>query len=273
MSQGILSVYNPNNGTTGNDVSIYFFIDNNLTARRGEIEVGSNAPVGYRFMAIHLFGTTLVEVGRFSSYYNGLMLGIDTNQVFLFTGTARPKLMVGGPVGIYGARDKVDTFAYIGGNEDIDTRNHIFTKRNSGTASLNFIRRQLHNGSGNFGLTTGLMHAVSTGGLDLFGIGTDAPSYMLTVGSGSLWGVSSTGKVNYASGSNRAAGTATLSSGTITVNTTNVTANSKIKLTYQSCTNCATLYVGTITAATSFVINSTDGTDGSVVFWEIADIN
>lgn len=171
MSQGILSLYNPNNGTTGNDVSVYFFIDNNLTARRAEIEVGSNAPVGYRFMAFHLFGTTLVEVGRFSSYYNGLMLGIDTNQVFLFTGTARPKLMVGGAVGFFGARDKVDTIAYIGGNEDIDTRNHFITKRNSSTATLNFLLTQLHNGSGNFGLTAGLMHTVSSGGLDLLGVG------------------------------------------------------------------------------------------------------
>lgn len=179
-SQSVLNLYNPNNGTTGNDVAISFFIDNNLIAKRAEIEVGSNSALNYRFMSFHLFGSSLQEIGRWSSYHDGLLIKVDTNQPFLFTGTARPKLLVGGPVGIFGARDKVDTIMYIGGNEDHDTRNHFITKRNSGTVTLNFIRQQLANG-GNFGLTTGIMHTVSSGGLDLVGIGTATPSEALHV--------------------------------------------------------------------------------------------
>lgn len=64
-------------------------------------------------------------------------------------------------------------------------------------------------------------------------------------------------------------GTAILSSGTATVNTTAVAAGSKILLTYQNCTSCGTIYIGTITAGTSFVINSSNGSDASTVLWSI----
>ena len=72
-------------------------------------------------------------------------------------------------------------------------------------------------------------------------------------------------------GSNPAVGTATLSSGTVTVNTTAVTANSKIFLTYKNCSNCGTLYKGTITAGTSFVIQSSNASDASQVDWWILE--
>lgn len=71
------------------------------------------------------------------------------------------------------------------------------------------------------------------------------------------------------SGSAATDGTATLSSGTATVNTTAVAAGSKILLTYQNCTSCGTIYIGTITAGTSFVINSSNGSDASTVLWSI----
>lgn len=80
------------------------------------------------------------------------------------------------------------------------------------------------------------------------------------------------------------AGTVTLVGGTATVSTTAVTANSLIRLTRQSVgsTGAAALgilSVGTITAATSFVINSWDvadatalaATDVSSIFWEIVN--
>lgn len=80
------------------------------------------------------------------------------------------------------------------------------------------------------------------------------------------------------------AGTATLVGGTITINTTAVTANSIIRLYRQGigATGAAALgilTVGTITAATSFVINSVQAADAtalqasdvSVVAWEIVN--
>ena len=64
--------------------------------------------------------------------------------------------------------------------------------------------------------------------------------------------------------------TATLSSGTVTVSNTSVTANSKIFVTAQTCTSCGTYSIGTITAGTSFVINSTNVSDASTIaYWII----
>ena len=80
------------------------------------------------------------------------------------------------------------------------------------------------------------------------------------------------------------AGTVTLAAGTATISTTAVTASSKIRIYRQSigATGAAAtgnLSIGTITAATSFVINSVTAadatalatTDVSVVFWEIVN--
>lgn len=80
------------------------------------------------------------------------------------------------------------------------------------------------------------------------------------------------------------AGTVTLVGGTATISTTAVTANSKIRIYRQSvgATGAAALgilSIGTIVAATSFVINSAltatatslATTDVSVVFWEIVN--
>lgn len=80
------------------------------------------------------------------------------------------------------------------------------------------------------------------------------------------------------------AGTVTLVGGTATISTTSVTAASKIRIYRQSvgATGAAAtgnLSIGTITASTSFVINSVTAadatalatTDVSVVFWEIVN--
>ena len=81
-------------------------------------------------------------------------------------------------------------------------------------------------------------------------------------------------------GTNRAANVATLTSGTVTVSNTRVTAASKIRLTRQaknSSTAIGSLNVGTISAGTSFVIQSlkSDATvetgDASTVLWEILE--
>jgi|GEM_PF-2219160 len=68
-------------------------------------------------------------------------------------------------------------------------------------------------------------------------------------------------------------GSATLSAGTVTVSTTQVNTGDFILLTGIStstpCATCGTLSVGTITNATSFVINSSINTDTRVVSWII----
>jgi hypothetical protein len=65
-------------------------------------------------------------------------------------------------------------------------------------------------------------------------------------------------------------GKSVLVAGTVTVSTTAVTANSIILLTRQVVGGTVgDLRVGTITAATSFVINSVSGTDTSTVSWMI----
>jgi len=64
-------------------------------------------------------------------------------------------------------------------------------------------------------------------------------------------------------------GTATLSGGTATVSSTAVVSGSSIELNYQNCSSCGTLYKGTLTPGTSFVINSTNASDASTVSWRI----
>lgn len=65
-------------------------------------------------------------------------------------------------------------------------------------------------------------------------------------------------------------GTATLTGGTVTVSTTAVTANSQIFLTHRgsgTAANFGILSVGTITGATSFVINSGNVLDADTISW------
>jgi hypothetical protein len=73
-------------------------------------------------------------------------------------------------------------------------------------------------------------------------------------------------------GTNQAMGVATLVAGAVTVSTNKVTANSRIFLTAQNNSGTAGhLYIGTKTAGTSFVINSTSGTDTRQVAWVIVN--
>jgi hypothetical protein len=80
-------------------------------------------------------------------------------------------------------------------------------------------------------------------------------------------------------GSNATCGVATLSGGTVTVSTTAIGALATtgagyaISLTELSCSSCGSLSIGTVTASTSFVINSTNASDASNVYWEIRYIN
>lgn len=69
-------------------------------------------------------------------------------------------------------------------------------------------------------------------------------------------------------GANKRMGVATLSSGTKTVSNTTVTADTRIILSRQAPSGTlGHLSVGTIVPATSFVINSSSGTEASVIAW------
>jgi len=88
------------------------------------------------------------------------------------------------------------------------------------------------------------------------------------------------GKYQCAHGSNATCGVSTLSSGTVTVSTTAIGALAAsggagfvVKLVLETCSSCGSLSVGTVTGGTSFVINSTNGSDASHVYWEIGYIN
>ncbi len=77
-------------------------------------------------------------------------------------------------------------------------------------------------------------------------------------------------------GSNARMGTATLSSGTVTVSNTSVTANTRIFLSRYAIgasSEAGVLSVGTVTASTSFVINSLDPTDASVATGDVSVVH
>lgn len=119
----------------------------------------------------------------------------------------------------------------------------------------------------------------STDGLTLFkttrnvsiGSSSDATNGKLQL-TGNLNLEAAGNKILIATGTNASVGTATLVGGTVTVSTTAVTASSKIFLTdvtTGSLTNIGTPTVGTITAGTSFVINSSNVLDTSNINWFI----
>ncbi len=102
------------------------------------------------------------------------------------------------------------------------------------------------------------------------GIGVTNPADKLAV-SGNIALTTAGNKLKITTGSNASIGTGTLSGGTVIINTTAVTASSLIFIQYTSCSNCGSTYIGTITAGTSFVVNSTNGSDASTFNWWIVN--
>jgi len=75
-------------------------------------------------------------------------------------------------------------------------------------------------------------------------------------------------------GTNATMGTGTLASGTATINTTKITASSKVFITDAGggvLANIGSLSVGTVTAGTSFVVNSSNALDSSNFNWIIIE--
>jgi hypothetical protein len=94
------------------------------------------------------------------------------------------------------------------------------------------------------------------------------PTYTFDVTAGDIALATLGKKFRVKEGANASMGVATLAAGTVTVSTTAVTATSRILLTVQVAGGTqGFLAVGTVVAATSFVINSTSNTDTSQVLW------
>lgn len=104
-----------------------------------------------------------------------------------------------------------------------------------------------------------------------FGFGsTTVPTDKVEI-TGNLALLTAGNKLKIATGANASVGTsAAMTAGTITINTTAVTANSQIFLTHATLGGTqGILSVGTVTAGTSFVINSSSATDTGTVNWLI----
>lgn len=87
-------------------------------------------------------------------------------------------------------------------------------------------------------------------------------------------------KLTVTHGSNATAGVSALSGGTVTVSTTAIAAlagaggaGDTVSLSLENCSSCGILSVGTVSAGTSFVINSSNVSDASNVFWQIGHLN
>lgn len=103
--------------------------------------------------------------------------------------------------------------------------------------------------------------------------GVTVTSGTITATNGSLSLGTAGNKINVATGANASIGTSSaMVAGSTTINTTAVTANSLIFLTAKTPGGTqGELSVGTITPATSFVINSSSNTDTSTVQWWIVN--
>lgn len=101
---------------------------------------------------------------------------------------------------------------------------------------------------------------------------TTAPTDKVEI-TGNLALLTAGNKIKIATGSNASAGVSgAMTAGTITISTTAVTASSLIYLTHASVGGTVgILSVGTITAGTSFVINSSSASDTSTVNWWIVN--
>ncbi len=80
-----------------------------------------------------------------------------------------------------------------------------------------------------------------------------------------------TKKINIVEGANATIGTGTFVSGVATVVTSAVSSGSKIFATLTNCSRCGSIYIGTIKAGASFIVNSTNAADASNFNWWIVN--
>jgi len=188
-------------------------------------------------------------------------VGLNTNYLNL-TGNSNVA------VGYYSLSKNISSFnVAIGYNSgsDITTGSYnVILGGNVGTSIATFSRHILiSDGEGN------IRQTFDSVGKSRIGTGFSTGDRLELDGNLSLMNAGD--KIKIATGSDASVGTATLSAGTVTVNTTAVTASSKIFATLTSCASCGAVYIGTITAGTSFVINSSNVGDASTVNWWIVN--
>lgn len=122
------------------------------------------------------------------------------------------------------------------------------------------------------GFSSGSASWVALGGGSAFSASSlTATSGNITATNGNLVLGTAGNKISIATGTNASIGVSgAMTAGTITISTTAVTASSRIFLTHATVGGTVgVLSVGTVTAGTSFVINSSSNTDTSTVNWLI----
>ncbi len=120
------------------------------------------------------------------------------------------------------------------------------------------------------GSSTDAMRLSSGGNLNVGGGNVDATDKLEVTGNLAL--ITAGNKIKITTGTNASVGSSVLVAGTVTVSTTAVTASSKIFIT-RGITGgtVGELSIGTITAGTSFVINSVSSSETSTVNWWIVN--
>jgi hypothetical protein len=237
---------------------------NSGTAVSGHVGIGTgnlnystgdnNTAIGFNVMARSVAWNGIANVGV--GINAGNVMTSATGNTFVGSGTAAA-LTSGGS----------NTFLGVSSGSAMTTgSNNIILGGNTGNGAVDIRtlsnRMILSDGAGN-------IRAYHNATNWLIGTVTDASTGLVQI-SGNL-GLNTAGnKINIATGSNAAIGTATLVGGTVTVTTTAITASSVVVLTGVStgappCATCGALSLGTVTAGTSFVINSSLSTDTRVV--------
>jgi len=238
-------------GNSGTGVSGHVGIGTgNLNYSTGD----NNTAIGFNVMARSVAWNGIANVGV--GINAGNVMTTATGNTFVGSGTAAA-LTSGGS----------NTFLGVGSGSAMTTgSSNVILGGYSGNVAVDIRtssnRMILSDGAGN-------IRAYHNATNWLIGTVTDGSTGLVQI-SGSL-GLNTAGnKINIATGTNGSVGTGTLSGGAATISTTAVTANSIIQVQLTSCSTCGALYIGTVTAGTSFVVNSTNVLDASTFnYWII----
>lgn len=237
--------------TLYNDTAVVGTVAMGHNAMRGHYVGSYNVALGYEAM----YNTTLTGSGSSN-------VGIGRNAMKNFT-TASFNVGVGQSTGSATTTGNNNTFlGYLAGNTNTTGSGNVFIGAN--ITGVTTRDNQLSIGG----------WIIGASGRIAINAPTDTTE-QLTVG-GNIKLATAGNKLMIATGSNASMGTATLSSGSVTINTTAVTANSIIIACYGSqgagvvaMLQPGHIYVDSQTAGTSFVIRSTNNSDGSKVSWWI----
>lgn len=206
------------------------------------------------------------------AYVKGtLWLNLASPAAFMYSGTSGVWIALGS--GSSGGVVTINSNAAVAGNYVLaGTANQIAVAQTAGTTTFTIPAAFIAPGSiaATTSITATLGNITATNGNIVRGTAGNKDVY-------------SSVATTTAAGAN-SAGTVTLVGGTATISTTSVTASSKIRIYRQGVGATGTnalgiLTIGTITASTSFVINSVQvadatalqASDVSVVFWEIVN--